>query len=253
MIKVLFIGNKARQGKDTFALGMSTMYNNCRILHFADEVKREVMNSARVKPLLKVDSHRVFILQNDGTYDIRNSFNDEIANKLEIELKKRSIEAYWGMDGNGYDIYKDPIMLQLWGTDYRRSLDDRYWVNIIKNKIIELSKDNKDYLVMVPDTRFENELLLKQELKDELDIDSLFVKVEMYTKDLNRILDKNRDSNHQSEIELDDVTPDIKILNIFREDFDEGDSIHLAEQFMNVISHDYEYLDLNSFLRKLNK
>ena len=211
MIKVLFIGNKARQGKDTFANGMKNKYQNSIIFHFADVVKEEVMNKPRIKPLLKLDHHRLFILQNNGSYEIRNADTDEVAIKFREEMNKRGIEEYWGMDGNGYDVHKDPIMLQLWGTDYRRnSISKNYWVDIIKEKIKQL--DDKDYIVMIPDTRFKNELELKNQLKKELKIDSMFIKI-IRVDGNERILDEKRNPLHESEIDLDDIKGDITLIN----------------------------------------
>ena len=65
---------------------------------------------------------------------------------------------------------------------------------------------------MIPDTRFKNELDLKNQLKKELKIDSMFVKV-IRINGNERILDEKRNPLHESEIDLDDIKGDTTLIN----------------------------------------
>ena len=222
-VYVILIGNKARQGKDTVAQYMKKHLDNVHIIHFADPLKMEVMNKFREYPLIH-QSPECYILLD--TYDNPEGYYPKFKFVLKEEVpyldeifKKRNLKEYWGMNGNGHDEHKDGEMLQFWGTDFRRNLcDENYWVNIIDQWIKEIRDKNekvlnegKNVYICIPDTRFKNEYEYLKTLPSTSYIKS-FIKIERCKKGI-RFVAKDRDPNHRSEVDLDDVTPDYIIKN----------------------------------------
>lgn len=54
------------------------------------------------------------------------------------------------------------VVLQLWGTEYKRAIDDDYWIK----KLISFSEESGNEKIVVPDVRFDNEGLLITEALD---------------------------------------------------------------------------------------
>lgn len=211
---VILIGNKARQGKDALALSFKKQFPNSEILHFADAVKEEVMNKKRKYPLIyKQDDHFHLLDRELGTPIYQPFYYLEFPMLNDI-FNNRGITEYWGMDGNGHDEHKDGLMLQFWGTDFRRKYTrETYWVDIICDKILDLKKDGGIKYVMLPDTRFLNEYKLIYRLQDS-EFVTRYVSVERYYEDGTRFLADDRDNLHISETELDGVHADYTFTNI---------------------------------------
>ena len=99
--------------------------------------------------------------------------------RIELEIKKENFR----------------LILQGWGTDFRRKQDPNYWIKPVSNRMLSCDKS----LFIVHDTRFTNEL---QYIKD----------VGGYCVRVVRPSDSQRD-NHASETELDGNTFDRVIVN----------------------------------------
>jgi len=200
MKKILGIGNKARNGKDSLANFIKEeLKEQCIVIHFADALYEEVKNEKRMWPLIKKVDDVFYLLNglekdNSPIYDFKKSLEVPKINSI---FKERNIKEYWGMDE------KDPNLLQFWGTDYRRNFNENYWVNKVFS-LIENCKEN--ILYVIPDTRFKNEY---QKLKQ---VNGKFCKVVRLNEDNSQFIDPNRDKNHPSEIELDNVESDYEII-----------------------------------------
>ena len=141
--------------------------------------------------------------------------------KLYKIFSDRKIDTYWGMDE------KDSEMLQFWGTDWRRACFDRnYWVTRLMEKIDYLSfSPDLDY-ILIPDTRFLNEL---DAVKNR---NGVYIKVIRYNLDGSEYRDPSRDPEHSSETELENTEPDMCIKAISGE----------LDKFEEAVDYLQEYL-----------
>lgn len=220
---VILIGNKARQGKDMVAQYMKKHLDNVHIIHFADPLKMEVMNKIREFPLILQSPECYTLLDTydnpEGYYPIFKHIERKQVPFLENIFNKRNITEYWGMNGNGFDAYKDGEMLQFWGTDFRRNLcSENYWVDIIDGWIKEIRDKSKNELrngknvyICIPDTRFKNEYNYLSTIQSDECI-AKFIKVERYKNGV-RFVASDRDPLHKSETDLDDIVPEYIIVN----------------------------------------
>ena len=91
------------------------------------------------------------------------------------------------------------VILQKWGTDYRRVQHEGYWIDKVKTQI-DFLRDNVD-VVVITDVRFMNEVdYIKNKCKGVI--------IRVIGKH-NRLLH----STHRSETELDKLTPDWNLPN----------------------------------------
>lgn len=205
---IIGIGHKARNGKDTLANILKDIFTlrydyKAEIFHWADGLYEEVRNKSRQIPLIiqrtnLFNEKEYFVLANADTGRIVKLNDQESAMISEI-FEQRNISYYWGMDE------KDPLILQFWGTNFRRTRDPNYWVKYTLNKI---NKSDCN-IAIIPDTRFINEAKK---------VDYL-IEIQRFHEDGTRYIDANRDPEHRSEIELDDYPADYTIAassgNIF--------------------------------------
>lgn len=118
------------------------------------------------------------------------------------DLLKYICKAFFNWDGQKDE--KGRHILQYVGTDVVRKVRPNYWVEFVID-IIDLFGENWDY-VIIPDTRFPNEIdMLKQKYQK---VEHIRVKRPNFTSTLTP-----EQLNHPSETALDEVTPDITILN----------------------------------------
>jgi len=219
------LGNKARNGKDYSAkIIQNELSGICKILHWADALYEEVSNKKREYPLIRKTSEdpedmTYILFDKEEIYEMaphqatlsqwshpsktvtcyRTVSNDKVLHEL---MKTRLDESgcYYGMD------YKDPLLLQYWGTNYRRKYDSDYWIKAAKRSIDNLLAKRKDLLkvILMPDTRFKNEYDF---IKNN---GGIYIKV-IATVDGKQYIDPKRDPNHPSEVALDDVPYDFLI------------------------------------------
>jgi len=206
---IIGLGNKARQGKDlTASLMQKKLGEEMTILHFARSLYDECINSDRKYPLIKsvkdgsgmITSYLVFDHKEDCAdgyvfkYNIISPIEAPYIHQMFIE---QNIDQYMGMDE------KDGRLLQWWGTQYRRSQSDTYWIDKISEEISGLPQTIK--YVLIPDTRFQNEY------KFVKDNSGYFVRLERYNADGSRFIAGDRDPKHESETGLDNINPDYVI------------------------------------------
>ena len=123
---------------------------------------------------------------------VRLAFGDEVKkevadrHQIPVELVEEQKEVF-------------RIILQKWGTEYRRKQNERYWIDKIKTQVSFL-RDNVDVVVLT-DVRFLNEV---DYVKDECN--GFIIKVIGSSR---RVLP----SDHRSEMELDNITPDWLLPN----------------------------------------
>ena len=152
-IILIGLGNKGRHGKDTLAELLKAELEGSMIIHFADPLKEEVSQQLS-QPLIfkKYYNGKTFYYLRDhiNTYITKTS---EEMPLLHSVFEKRQINEYWFMDE------KDPEILQVWGTNFRRQQNPSYWINKIERQILnfEFNKKTDVKYVLIPDTRFLNE------------------------------------------------------------------------------------------------
>jgi len=212
-VVLISLGNKARGGKDYTASYLHGKYPNSAIVHWADKLYEEVENKDREHVLIK--STKMPTMQQDKCiYSILDYVSDsgrgvyklvdsDMVPQLHEIMTSRGITEYWGQDE------KDALMLQFWGTGFRRTFSDKnYWVNEGIKRIGELTKDydgEEPFVVFIPDTRFINE---RDAVKFNL---GYYWQINRYNEDGSRFIATDRDPNHPSETELDDCPADLII------------------------------------------
>jgi hypothetical protein len=186
--QIIGIGHKARQGKDTLAGMIKEMTTDeCHIIHWADALYVEVSNKNSSVPLVFRKGSRFYFV--DGSHALTAEYPG-----LEKIFNERGIESYQGM------AEKDSPMLQFWGTNFRRKQDPNYWVNKVLQRIETLNG-----LIIIPDTRFQNEHTAIRANK------GLYIEVQRFNGDGSRFISRDRDPNHPSEIDLDDIEANFTI------------------------------------------
>jgi hypothetical protein len=123
---VIGFGYRARQGKDTSAQAMleaCPLFADVRQYAFADALKMEV---------------RLACARSGGQWNLINAWKDA------------GIMPDWVT----YEDPKPRSLLQWWGTEYRRSKDQQYWVNKLAKTLIQ----HEPEIALITDVRFPNEV-----------------------------------------------------------------------------------------------
>ena len=179
MPKNISFSGKICSGKDTMGEYFKKTFPNAIQLSFGNELKNEAQNF--------IDN-----IKKDKNYKPED-MTEEVYNKL----KKIAINT----KNNTRDHTEEMrIVLQTYGTEYRRALNKNYWVNKVK-KIIE---DNPDDLFYITDARFINEIEMLESLG------TFLVKLDVSEEEQLRRLEfrdsikrKQTELKHSSETELD--------------------------------------------------
>lgn len=117
------------------------------------------------------------------------------------DLLKYICRTFFGWDGNKDE--KGRQILQYVGTDVIRKKAPDYWVGFLA-RFLELFKDEWDW-VLIPDTRFPNEVDVMKEKFGAMH-------ARVLRQDFVSPLTEEQ-QNHPSEVALDDVCPDVWIIN----------------------------------------
>ena len=204
---IIGLGHRARQGKDWAAGYLEKTFQNIHIVHWADELYKEVRHEKYrgLFPLIKKEGNifSVFDTIAGNGSPIYRLFTVDDVPKLDKIFFDRGISEYDGMEG------KDSELLQFWGTDYRRNnFGEDYWVIKGKEQIFRISETTANPIILIPDTRFYNELDAIYFLGGK------YAEVQRFNADGTRYYDTGRDKDHPSERTLDDVRYDYLISAI---------------------------------------
>lgn len=132
------------------------------------------------------------------------------------DILKFVCKKYFGWDGQKDEAGRS--LLQSVGTDIVRKQDENYWVNFVKS-MLSFFPDEWD-VVIIPDTRFPNEI---STIKESFDVLSVRVIREGYDNGLTE-----EQKNHPSETALDDYEFNYNIENC-------ADKLHLEEKVAKLI------------------
>lgn len=208
---IIGVGHKCRQGKDTVANYLVKKYRFTKI-GFADALYEECRNcQITLVSYNNKDCYNIYLnyklVAHFNYNQTSKNFNDWFSN-----LKLDSHSYFYSYDGM---VEKDPILMQWWGTEFRRKQDPDYWLKKMRMKIAlvdEMAKrHNIDLKIVIPDMRFKNEVeMIKIEFGGEIwKLERYDIKVK---KDFSAKLAheskvpyiaSGRDPNHQSETDLD--------------------------------------------------
>lgn len=199
------ISGKARRGKTALAKQLERHDGYVR-MSWADALREEVQQP-----------HNIVV-----EYDVQNDLTEVQIDEVTIHDKELAISIlYWMSESPGvsdqieytrhgeddsiirYVIYrhrmkdKDPLLLQWWGTDYRRThCGQDYWIDKLMDRVTTALLSGTS--VVIDDTRFHNEIEAVRGCA-EADL-SLSVRMERN----HPIEETGRDDAHKSEVLLDD-------------------------------------------------
>ncbi len=188
---VIALGNRARHGKDTAAEAIigharKMLYPTMK-LSWAAALREEANQWLAANPAWQFGDSGIKTLA-DGT-------------PLPEWVKPTPNAVSTTEDPYG----KHSLLLQWWGTDYRRATNPHYWVEKGMKKISAFTKNG---VVVVPDTRFINEVdAIERWFK------GISIQVTRLNQDGTPFRDPGRDPNHPSEITLDDYNWQHKIVS----------------------------------------
>lgn len=222
MINVIIISGKLHTGKDYFADKLkpelekrgdsvykvsyadSTKSDVVRIIKLILHGKdiEEIMNVMSVGFVYGYQMTRIFNYVNQDlseNSDLKSEFYSLDNKDLQSKLKQ-------------FKHYR--LIMQIYGTEIRRNLDSKYWINKVLDKIHRIADYNihKNVDIIVPDGRFKNEIKLGEDL-NSLRYRVLTVRLEAPNSVIkDRIKNDPNDQeeisketfNHSSETELDD-------------------------------------------------
>lgn len=208
--KILGVGHKARMGKDTFA---DWLVQNCGYhkLHWADALYEECAvcsisvigdkNGGTVMISCYDESHVWNSKETPNVY--RKAFEWALATPADhFEFYARQIDGNIAVRYEGMKK-KDGLLLQWWGTDYRRNIfGETYWLDRIEQAIYDINGDGTTPRVVIPDTRFPNEADACREWGGAY--------CEIWRPE-GPTEDTGRDSSHISETALDNYKADFDI------------------------------------------
>lgn len=167
-------GHRARSGKDTAAAYVRSMRGgrcvcngvghehhgyDIRIYSFAGELKREVNENA-------MRSGGMIKLFDNGLRDEVGGFVQENGNILRLP-EWVQYEENPDMSDPLCPYGKQRTLLQWWGTEYRRSINEHYWTNKLAKRIAE----DKPEIALVTDVRFPNEVRFVQKYGEVIKVD----------------------------------------------------------------------------------
>lgn len=222
MVNVIILSGKMHSGKDTFAdklkLELEKRGDSVYKVAYADSTKsdvvriiklilhgkdiEEIMNVMGIGFVYGYQMTRIFNYVNQDlseNSDLKSEFYSLDNKDLQSKLKQ-------------FKHYR--LIMQIYGTEIRRNLDSKYWINKVLDKIHRIADYNirKNVDIIVPDGRFKNEIKLGEDL-NSLRYRVLTVRLEAPNSVIkDRIKNDPNDQeeisketfSHSSETELDD-------------------------------------------------
>lgn len=179
MKEIYAITGKKGHGKDTFAKLVQSMHPSFTIIHFADR--------------LKVISQEIFGLSAD---QVQNPSFKEVPfpEPIEMDLYLEGMRSKTGLDLQpaGMVAHSPREIMQYLGTEYVRKVQRDYWIRCAIDGIGDGRR------VLIPDTRFLNEARAVREIRG-------------YVIRITRVDAPTSQDAHDSETELDNITPDLLV------------------------------------------
>lgn len=170
---------KMASGKDTMGYYFKRAFANSQKLSFGGELKKETQS---------------FL---DKVRKNNNYKPDDMPDKLYEQMKELALKSNKKITER---TSENRTLLQLYGTEYRRSQNPNYWVDKVR-KVIE---ENPDVVFYITDARFINEIeMLKEEnvFLVKLEIKETTQKERILNRD--GLLPTEEQRNHPSELECD--------------------------------------------------
>jgi hypothetical protein len=190
---VIGLGNRARHGKDTAATA---------ILEHAARSLRPVYKMSWAESLREEVN---LWLNANPTWQFGNSGIKMLADGTPLpEWVQPSIGVVTS-DENPYG--KHSLLLQWWGTDYRRHQDTDYWIRKGEHKLNAFFQKYPNGVATAPDTRFINEVEAIERRN------GITIQVTRLNPDGSLFRDPSRDPNHPSEVVLDNWNWQHKIVS----------------------------------------
>lgn len=163
---VFGFGHKARHGKDTAAAAIKTARGNrrpydIRIYGFAGELKREVNDLVSKFGSMK----EFFNVMKDGSLGGKLGLINEVGGMMYLpEWVEYDPKA--DMTDPLCPLGKQRALLQWWGTNYRRAVNEDYWIIRLAKRLAE----EKPEIALVPDLRFLNEMAFCKQYGETLKV-----------------------------------------------------------------------------------
>ncbi|NYT76527.1 hypothetical protein H0A71_05950 [Alcaligenaceae bacterium] len=180
---ILGLTGRAGAGKDTAADILCDAYQFYRFA-FADPVRAEITNAFGIDPTI-----------------FHGSAKERKIEALAIErCSDRVFTTTMAKHGVSFSAPRSPReIMRWWGTEYRRVQQPHYWTRIASDTLHEALRRGFRRIV-ITDLRFDNE--------------AAFVRYNggVIWK-VTRVLAEQSPANHQSEREVDQITPDVTINN----------------------------------------
>lgn len=220
---VIGISGKPRRGKDLLAKAMAKDFH-FTVIHFADALYREIESMHTITHVghwwgdwvdidgIKYTSQRLCDKVGEWLTEAQKTQTNRRGIYAEYKCGDVKVRSYKDHQA----VQKDPLMLQWWGTEYRRSqFGMNYWVEKLDDEVRHMAQDGSRGMlarrIIVADVRFKNEAAWVK-----TQVDGRLVRVNS-----NKPFEATgRDDNHIAETDLDDYDKwDAVIDNNFDEMF----------------------------------
>lgn len=222
MINVVVLSGKMHSGKDTFAdnlkLELEDRGDSVYKIAYADSTKSDMVRIIKLLLLGKNIEEVMKIMDIGFVYGYKmtkifNYINQDFQENTSLKSEFNSLSNK-DLQPKLKQLKHYRSIMQIYGTEIRRSLDKKYWINKILNKIRQISADNisNSVDIIIPDGRFKNEIKLSDDL-DSSKYRVLTVRLEAPNEVIkDRIKNDPNDQeeisketfSHSSETELDD-------------------------------------------------
>lgn len=174
MVNVIILSGKMHSGKDTFAdklkLKLEKRGDSVYKIAYADSTKSDMVQI--IKLILHGRSVEGVMQAMDIGFPygyqmtkIFNYINQDLSENSDLKsefysLNNEELQSKLKL----FKHYR--LIMQTYGTEIRRNLDSKYWINKVLEKINRISEDNigRNIDVIVPDGRFKNEIKLGEDL-----------------------------------------------------------------------------------------